>query len=180
MASYMTQIDELAQKMLDLDEDTLKAQLGIRVQQISQDATARSASLESLDQDLSATPRGGILDPANFNLGDRFFKELNIKSYNLMCGELFDDQELAKLQTSFKENSDKAVALLAPILASQFNIALSLSVIVATLIIKTLCSATSTISSATSETICEVWKEKLGDEKDRPDREGAPVANSLS
>jgi hypothetical protein len=97
-----------------------------------------------------------------------------------MYGELFDDRELkAKLQASFKENYDKGVALLAPILASQFNIALSLAVI-ATLIVKTLFSATSTISSATSETICEIGKKKLGDEKDMPDSEGLPVANSLA
>ncbi len=98
-----------------------------------------------------------------------------------MCGELFDDRELkAKLQASFKENYDKGVALLAPILASQFNIALSLAVIAATLIVKTLFSATSTIYSATSETICGVGKEKLGEEKDMPDSEGLPVANSLA
>jgi hypothetical protein len=180
MASYMTQIDELAQKMLDLDEDTLKAQLGIRVQQISQDATARSASLESLDEALSATPRGGSPDSADVSFGERYFNQLNIKSYHLMCGELLDEQELAKFQASFKENSDKAVSLLAQILASQFNIALSIAVIAATLIVKTLCSATSTIASATSKTICEVWEEKLGKKKDMPDREGAPVANSLS
>lgn len=66
-----------------------------------------------------------------------------------MCRELFDDRELkAKLQASFKENYDRRVALLAPILAIQFNIALSLAVIAATLIVKTLFSATSTISSA--------------------------------
>lgn len=166
----MTQIDELYQKLLDLDEDTLKAQLGIRAQECGQDTTGRSASLESLDEALSATPRGGSPDSADVNFGDRYFQQLNVKTYNLMCGELFDDQELkAKLQASFKENSDKGVALLAPILASQFNIALSLAVIAATLMVKTLCSATSTISSATSETICGVWKEKLGDEKDTPD-----------
>ncbi|MEG4110521.1 MULTISPECIES: hypothetical protein [unclassified Microcoleus] len=177
----MTQSDELYQKLLELDEDSLKAQLGIRVQEIARDPTARSASLESLDEALSATPRGGSPDRADVNFGDRYFKQLNVKTHNLMCGELFDDQELkAKLLASFKENSDKGVALLAPILASQFNIALSVAIIAATLIIKTLCSATSTIASATSETICGVWKEKLGDEKDTPDSEGLPVANSLA
>ena len=59
-------------------------------------------------------------------------------------------------------------------------IALSLAVIAATLIVKTLFSATSTTSSATSETICGVWKEKLGDEKDMPDSERLSMANSLA
>lgn len=136
----MTQIDELYEKLLDLDEDTLKAQLGISAQECGQETTGRSASLESLDRALSATPRGGSPDRADVNFGDRYFQQLNVKTYNLMCGELFDDQELkAKLQASFKENSDKGVALLAPILASQFNIALSLAVIAATLMVKTLC-----------------------------------------
>jgi hypothetical protein len=176
----MTQSHELYQKLLEFDEHSLKAQLGIRVQERSRDPTARSASLESLDEALSATPRGGSPARVDVNFGDRYFKQLNVKTYNLMCGELFDDRELkAKLQASFKENYDKGVALLAPILASQFNIALSLAVI-ARLIVKTLFSATSTISSATSETIGGVWKEKLGDEKDMPDSEGLPVANSLA
>ncbi|HSF75909.1 MAG TPA: hypothetical protein VLA84_19085 [Microcoleus sp.] len=58
----MTQSDELYQKLLELDEDSLKAQLGIRAQEIARDPTARSASLESLDEALSATPRGGSPD----------------------------------------------------------------------------------------------------------------------
>jgi hypothetical protein len=104
----MTPSDELYQKLLEFDEDSLKAQLGIRVQERSRDPTARSASLESLDRALSATPRGGSPDRADVNFGDRYFKQLNVKSYNLMCGELFDDREVkAKLQASFKENYDK-------------------------------------------------------------------------
>jgi hypothetical protein len=177
----MTQRHELYQKLLEFDEHSLKAQLGIRVQERARDPTARSASLESLDEALSATPRGGSRDRVDVNFDDRYFKQLNVKTYKLMCGELFDERELkAKLQASFKENYDKGVALLAPILASQFNIALSLAVMAATLIVKTLFSATSKIYSATSETICGVGKEKLGDEKDMPDSEGLPVANSVA
>ena len=46
---FMTQIDEFYQKLLALDEDTLKAKLGISAQESGQDTTGRSASLESLD-----------------------------------------------------------------------------------------------------------------------------------
>ena len=103
----MTPSHELYQKLLEFDEDSLKAQLGIRVQERARNPTARSASLESLDEALSATPRGGSGDCANVNFGDRYFKQLNVKTYNLMCGELCDHQELkAKLQASFKENYD--------------------------------------------------------------------------
>lgn len=168
----MTQIDELAQKMLDLDEDTLKAQLGIQVQLISQDATERSASLESLDEALSATSRGFSLDSDAFKFGDDLFERLNIKSYNLMCGELFDDKEIQnQLQTAFKESMAKATGYLAPVLVANLGLAYPVAAIIAALIIKT-------ISSATAETICEIWKEKLG--KDMPESEQSPVANSLS
>lgn len=157
----MTKIDELVQKMLDLDEDTLKAQLGISAQAIAQDPTARSASIESLDEALSATPRGSSLDSADVDFGEKFFNKLNIKSYDLMCGELLDAELTAKIAASYKENSDKAAAFLAPTLASQLNLPFSIAAIVAVLIIKTLVSASSTMASATSETICEVWKKKL-------------------
>ena len=88
---FMTQIDELSQKLLDLDEDTLKAQLGIRAQECGQDTTGRAASLKSLDEAVSATPRGGSRDRADVNFGDRLFKGLKVKSYNLMSSELFTD-----------------------------------------------------------------------------------------
>ena len=88
---FMTQSDELYQKLLEFDEDNLKAQLGIRVQEIARDPTARSASLESLDEALRATPRGGSPNRADVNFGDRLFKRLNVKSYNLICSELFTD-----------------------------------------------------------------------------------------
>ncbi|MEG4027421.1 MULTISPECIES: hypothetical protein [unclassified Microcoleus] len=76
----MTQSDELYQKLLELDEDSLKAQLGIRVQEIARDPTPRAASLESLDEALSATPRGGSPDRADVNFGDPLFKRLNVTS----------------------------------------------------------------------------------------------------
>ena len=60
----MTQSDELYPKLLKFDENSLKAQLRIRVQKRARDPTARSASLESFDEALSATPRGGSPDRA--------------------------------------------------------------------------------------------------------------------
>lgn len=163
----MAEINELAQKMLDLDEDTLKAQLGIRVQEMAQDTTARSASLESLDDQLAVSARGLSLDSAAVKFGDEFFKRLNIKSYNLMCGELFDDAELKeKFLAAFKEGSDQSVALLAPILVTNLGMAYAIAMFIAVLIVKTLYSATSGIASATSESICSIWKETLHDEKE--------------
>jgi hypothetical protein len=158
----MTELNQLAQKMLDLDEDTLKAQLGIRIQEMEKDITARSASLESLDEDLNMASRGLSLDSAAFKFGDEFFKRLNVKSYDLMCGELFDDVELkTKFLDALKEGSDKGVTVLAPILVAQLGMGYSIAMFVAVLIIKTLYSSIDAIASATSDTICETWKNKM-------------------
>ena len=154
--------DEFAKQLIELDEETLKAQLAIQEQEIANGATSRSASsLESLEEALIATPRGGF-DEETINAGDRFFQKLSAKAYQLMCSDLFDDQELKqKIQAAYQENSEKVAALLAPILASHLGLASSVAVLLAVLIIKTLGSATFGVSSATSETVCELWKTKV-------------------
>lgn len=177
----MAEINELAQKMLELDEDTLKARLGIQVQEMAQDTTARSASLENLDDELAASPRGFSLDSAALKFGDEFFKRLNIKSYNLMCGELFDDAELQeKFLVAFKEGSDRVVTLLTPILVANLGMAYSIAMFIAVLIVKTLYSATSGIASATSESICTIWKGSLADEKEMLNDNKLPKQSSIS
>ena len=86
-----------------------------------------------------------------------------------MCSDLFDDQELKqKILVAYKENSEKAAALLAPILASHLGLASSIAVLLAVLIVKTISSATSGISSATSETVCELWKTKVDESTESP------------
>ncbi|MBE9144271.1 hypothetical protein [Planktothrix mougeotii] len=154
--------NEFAQKLIELDEDTLKAQLAIQEQELANESTSRSASsLDSLEAALTATPKSGF-DQETINAGDRFFQKLNVKAYQLMCSDLFGDQELKqKIQAIYQENSEKATVLLAPILASHLGLASSIAVILAVLIIKTISSATSGISSATSETVCELWKTKV-------------------
>ncbi|MFM6192776.1 hypothetical protein, partial [Planktothrix sp.] len=101
--------DEFAKQLIELDEETLKAQLAIQEQELAKESTSRSASsLESLEEALIATPRGGF-DQETVKAGDRFFQKLNIKAYQLMCSDLFDDQELKqKILVAYKENSEKA------------------------------------------------------------------------
>ncbi|MFM6196139.1 MAG: hypothetical protein ACKPEN_16405 [Planktothrix sp.] len=161
--------DEFAKQLIELDEETLKAQLAIQEQELAKESTSRSASsLESLEEALIATPRGGF-DQETVKAGDRFFQKLNIKAYQLMCSDLFDDQELKqKILVAYKENSEKAAALLAPILASHLGLASSIAVLLAVLIVKTISSATSGISSATSETVCELWKTKVDESTESP------------
>lgn len=154
----MEKIDDLAQKLLELDEDTLKAQLGIYAQEISQDITARSASIEMLDESLAAIPRGVVSKGTDVSFGDRLFKRLNVKSYNLMCSNISDLVEqaetLKQLQDAYEQSAAKAASFLVPVLITNLGLAPAIAAIIAALIIKT-------ISSATAETICEVWKEKL-------------------
>lgn len=171
--------DEFAKQLIELDEETLKAQLAIQEQELANESTSRSASsLESLEEALIATPRGGF-DQETIKAGDRFFQKLNVKAYQLMCSDLFDDQELKqKLQAAYQENSDKAAVLLAPLLASHLGLVSSVAVLLAVLIIKTLGSATFGVSSATSETICELWKTKVDDSTDQPTLSGLETATS--
>ncbi|SKB13870.1 conserved hypothetical protein [Planktothrix sp. PCC 11201] len=160
--------DEFAQKIIELDEDTLKAQLAIQEQELANESTSRSASsLESLEEALIATPRGGF-DEEIINAGDRLFQKLNVKAYQLMCTDIFDDQEiqtqfqsllqenLGKVAGGFKANLGKLAGALTPILATNLHLAYPIAAILAALIIKT-------ISSATAETICEVWKGKVNE-----------------
>lgn len=158
----MKKIDDLAQKLLELDEDTLKAQLGIHVQEMSQDVTAYSASIETLDESLTAIPRGVVSKGTDVSFGDRLFKRLNVKSYNLMCSNISDlvdrGETLKQLQDAYEQSAVKAASFLVPVLITNLGLAPASAAIIAALIIKT-------ISSATSETICEVWKEKLPEPK---------------
>lgn len=148
----MIQVDELAQKMLELDEDTLKAQLGIHAQEVAQNFTTSSSSLETLDE-MTAIPRG-----ADISFGDRLFKRLNSKSYYLMCSDISDlldkDQVLRQLKDAYEQSAGKAAGFLAPVLVANLGLTPAIAVIIAVLIVKT-------ISSATAETICEIWKEKI-------------------
>ncbi|HEY9800493.1 MAG TPA: hypothetical protein V6D28_28670 [Leptolyngbyaceae cyanobacterium] len=154
----MTQMDELMQKMMDLDEDTLKAQLGIHAQEAAQDLTARSASIENLDEMLTAIPRGAVPSGQDVSFGNRLFKRLNVKSYNLLCSDVSDllgkDDTLNKLKDAYEESAAKAAGFLAPVLIANLGLAPAIAAIISALVIKT-------ISSATAETICEVWQEKL-------------------
>lgn len=168
----MSQLDEVIEKLMELDEDSLKAQLAVQEQQIANnDDTSRSPSsldsLDSLEEELKATPRGGY-DQEKIDAGDRFFQKLNAKAYKLMCSDLFDEQiiqtqsqallkeHLGKVAGKFKENWGTAAQALIPFLAANLQLAYPIAAILAVLIIKT-------ISSATSETICEVWKSKVNE-----------------
>jgi len=159
----MEKLDNVSQKLLELDEDVLRSQLGIHAQAISQDITARSASIETLDETLTAIRRGvvskGIVSKGtDASFGDRLFKRLNLKSYNLMCSNISDLVEqaetLKQLQDAYEQSTVKAASFMVPVLITNLGLAPAIAAIIAALIIKT-------ISSASAETICEVWKEKL-------------------
>ncbi|SKB11122.1 conserved hypothetical protein [Planktothrix sp. PCC 11201] len=177
----MSQLDKITQKLIELDEDILKAQLAIQEQQITNSLTSRLwYFFDGLEVELMVAPKGGF-DQNTINFGDRLFKKLSVRAHHLMCSDLFDDQELKqKIQATYQENSDKAAALLAPALASHLGLVSSISMILAVLIIKTLASATTSISSATYETIFELWKTKISYSIDSPDLSISEIISSAA
>jgi hypothetical protein len=153
----MSQLDEIIEKLMELDEDSLKAQLAIQKQKLANDSTSRSPSrspssdsLDSLQEALMATDRGGFSQEI-INAGNRLFPSLNDQAYQLMCSNLFKDQDFKlKILDAYKKNSDQAAVLLTPMLASHLGLASSMAAPLAVLIIKTVFSGVSTIASATS------------------------------
>lgn len=177
----MNQLDKITQKLIELDENSLKAKLAIQEQQITNSLTSRSGSfLDSLEVGLMVVTRCEF-DQNTINFGDRLFQKLSVRTHQLMCSDWFDDQELKqKIKDTYQENPDKAVALLAQVLASHLGLVSSISMIVAVLIIKTLASATNGISSATSETIFELWKTKKNHFIDSPDLSISEIISSAA
>lgn len=186
----MSQLDEITQQLIEFDEDVLKAQLAIQEQQITNSARSSSgSSLDSLEVELMVAPRGGF-DQNTIEIGDRLFQKLNVKAYQLMCSELFDDQliqtqcqtllteNLGKVAGEFKNNLGKLAGALTPILATNLQLAYPIAAILAVLIIKA-------ISSATAETVCEVWKGKIDQSTETPNSQlsvvetpgSEPIAN---
>ena len=161
----MSKLDEVIEKLMELDEDSLKALLAIQEQQIA-NATSRSVSVDSLDnleRTLIAQPRGGY-DRETINAGDRYLQNFNDQAYKLMCSDLFNDQDFKlKFLNASKENSNQAAALLTQALTNYLKLGDPIAVITAVAIVKIVFSGVSTIASATSTTICDIWKSKVNE-----------------
>ncbi len=152
----MTQLDDLVQRLANLDEETLQQQLGIRAQNLGEDLT-RSASIESIDvKTLTAVPRGPEGNKA-LEFGQRLFKRLNAEAYDLLCSsDPFGDggKTMQQIESAYKDSSTKAAGVLAPILVANLGLAPVVAAIIATLIVQK-------IAKATGSTICSMWQESL-------------------
>ncbi|MEO0537697.1 MAG: hypothetical protein AAF215_28025 [Cyanobacteria bacterium P01_A01_bin.123] len=150
----MTQLDDLTEKLVKLDDDQLMLHLGMSTKGISEDlgGQTRSASIDSIDPRRYAITRS---NEDTLNFGQRLFKRLNDASYELLCKDPFDDGEtLRELSKVLEDSTAKAAGLLAPVLVANLGLAPAVAAIVATLIVRT-------ISKAIADEICYTWGRSL-------------------
>jgi hypothetical protein len=138
----MQDYNELIPQLLELDEESLEAQLGLQVQ----------GTLDSID--INATARAAI-NPEVLEAGKHFLKQLNSGLYDLMCNPLGSDPETEKvLDEVINQNYTKAAGILAPVLVSGLGLTPAIATLIATLVIKK-------IAKEGSEAICKSWKASL-------------------
>ena len=81
----MQDYNELIPQLLELDEESIEAELGLQVQ-----STAKGLTLDSID--INATAKSAI-NPELLAAGKNFLKQLNSGLYDLMCNPLGSDPE---------------------------------------------------------------------------------------
>ena len=147
----MQDYNELVQQLLELDEESLEAQLGLQVQ-----GTAKGLTLDSIDLDAAAR---APISPEVLAAGQQLLKRLNSGLYDLMCNPLGSDSETEKvLDEVINQNYVKAAGMLAPLLVSGLGLAPAIATLIATLVVKK-------IAKAGSEEICKSWKASLPTEE---------------
>ena len=147
----MQDYNELIPQLLELDEESLEAQLGLQVQ-----GTAKGLTLDSIDLDAAAR---APISPEVLAAGQQLLKRLNSGLYDLMCNPLGSDSETEKvLDEVINQNYTKAAGILAPVLVSGLGLAPAIATLIATLVVKK-------IAKAGSEEICKSWKASLPTEE---------------
>lgn len=155
----MADTEAIVHNLLELDEDELIAQIGVKAQTIEKDASA--GDLASLEEP-SAVPRAAFDDI--FQFGQSVFSDASARAYQLLCTPLNSDgnadtnkliQELETLLgAKTAEATTKATALLAPVLVGSLGLPQSLAVLIATLLVKRLAKGASNL-------ICQKWQASL-------------------
>jgi hypothetical protein len=147
----MQDYNELIPQLLELDEESIEAELGLQVQ-----STAKGLNLDSID--INATAKAAI-NPELLAAGKNFLKQLNSGLYDLMCNPLGSDPETEKvLDEVISQNYTKAAGILAPVLVSGLGLTPAIATLIATLVIKK-------IAKEGSEAICKSWKASLPPEE---------------
>ena len=147
----MQDYNELIPQLLELDEESLEAQLGLQVQ-----GTAKGLTLDSIDIDIDTATRAAI-NPEVLATGQQLLKRISVGLYDLMCNPLGSDPETEKvLDEVINQNYTKATGMLVPILVSGLGLAPAIATLIATLVVKK-------ISRVGSETICKSWKASMSE-----------------
>ncbi|MCL1474583.1 hypothetical protein [Argonema antarcticum] len=151
----MTQANELAQQIYDLDEDVLVAKLGTLSEEMGGDLTGESAprgvSLDSIDVEFETR---APISQAAIQAGQKVFDRVNAEAYQILCTPLGDLSSQEALDKALEENYTKAAGMLAPVLVSSLGLAPAVAAIVASLIIKK-------ISKDIAGGICSTWAKNL-------------------
>lgn len=151
----MTEANELAQQIYDLDEDVLVAKLGTISEELGGDLTGKSAprgvSLDAIDVDVEAR---APISPAAIQAGQKVFDKINAEAYQILCTPLGDKNTQEALDKALEENYTKAAGILAPALVSSLGLAPTIAALVASIIIKK-------ISKDVAGGICSTWAKKL-------------------
>ncbi|GCL34114.1 hypothetical protein PA905_29020 [Planktothrix agardhii CCAP 1459/11A] len=152
----MQDYNELVQQLLELDEESLEAQLGLQVQEMDSDVRGGSQGLTIDSIDLDVATRSPI-SPEVLVAGQQLLKRLSAGLYDLMCNSVGSDQETEKvLDEVINQNYVKAAGMLAPVLVSGLGLAPAIATLIATLVIKK-------IAKEGSEVICKSWKASMSE-----------------
>jgi hypothetical protein len=152
----MSQLNTIATKLIEFDEEELVAKIGMRSQLQTRggEAELNDESFDFLDE---MVPRGGFND--FLEAGKDFFSPVNAQAFNILCSEIGQDSELGKALNSVMnikttEAAAKVTALLSPVLVSQLALPQSLAVMVGALIVKK-------GAKGASDFTCSNWKKSL-------------------
>ena len=158
----MAEVEALAQRLVELNEEDLTVQLGALSQYV--ETNPEAASIESFEE--IPVPRGAFDDL--LKAGKNVFGPASSDAYKIFCspveGVLIKDPDLAKelgklMDQKTTEASAKATAIIAPILTGSLGLPQSLAVIVGALLVKNLAKGAANL-------ICNTWEKNIQETSD--------------
>jgi hypothetical protein len=133
MSSLVDQAEPIVNNLLNVDEDTLFEQLGIRAKAIQKNPELSSSFEPMVRYDQAGM--GGLDDVRSY--GKRLFRRCSAEGYQLFCGDDPEDEEDRKdLAEAFGVSERKVAAFVAAALVAQLGLAPAIAAIIAALLIK--------------------------------------------
>jgi len=156
MADLVTQAQPATDRLLTLDENQLYGELAVRLQEIKRDPTASANFDLKVDPKLEAM--GALQDIRDF--GRRFFDRMSRQACGVMCGPDADNtNERHQLAQAFGIGKDAVAPALAALFVAHLGLAPAIAAVLAALAIKV-------FFKPAYDAMCDVWKDKLKEEKD--------------